>query len=256
MNNILLERKDNIAIVTINRPKALNALNSETLNEIKEVVLELENDDTVKAVILTGSGDKAFVAGADISEMSSLDSVEAYDFGKRGQSVFTLIEKSKKPYIAAVNGFALGGGCEISLSCDVRIASENAKFAIPEVTLGVIPGFGGTQRLPKIVGLGRAKEMLMTGGMISAEQADKWGLVNRVVPQEELLATCEELAKKAAKNSSFAIAKGIQAMNEANQIKQEDGLEMEALIFGNLFTYPDQKEGMAAFLEKRKANFK
>lgn len=256
MNNILVEKKDKIAVVTINRPKALNALNSETLGEIEQVVLELEKDDEVRVVILTGSGEKAFVAGADIAEMSTLNTVEAYDFGKRGQGVFTLIENSSKPYIAAVNGFALGGGLELSLSCDFRIASDNAKFAIPEVTLGVIPGFGGTQRLPKIVGLGRAKEMLTTGAMISAEQADKWGLVNRVVTQEELLPACEEVAKKITRNSAYAITGGLKAMNEANQIKQEDGLEIEALMFGKAFTYPDQKEGMAAFLEKRRANFK
>lgn len=256
MNNILVEKKEKIAVVTINRPKALNALNSETLEEIKQVVTELETDDEVRVVILTGSGEKAFVAGADIAEMSSLNTVEAYEFGKRGQSVFTLIENSTKPYIAAVNGFALGGGLELALSCDFRIASDNAKFAIPEVTLGVIPGFGGTQRLPKIAGLGRAKEMLVTGAMISAEQADKWGIVNSVVTQEELLPTCEKLAGKVARNSAYAIAGGLKTMNEASQIKQEDGLEMEALMFGKAFSYPDQKEGMAAFLEKRKANFK
>ena len=256
MNNILVEKKEKIAVVTINRPKALNALNSETLEEIKQVVTELETDDEVRVVILTGSGEKAFVAGADIAEMSSLNTVEAYEFGKRGQSVFTLIENSTKPYIAAVNGFALGGGLELALSCDFRIASDNAKFAIPEVTLGVIPGFGGTQRLPKIAGLGRAKAMLVTGAMISAEQADKWGIVNSVVTQEELLPTCEKLAGKVARNSAYAIAGGLKTMNEASQIKQEDGLEMEALMFGKAFSYPDQKEGMAAFLEKRKANFK
>lgn len=256
MNNILLEKKDNFAVVTINRPKSLNALNSETLLEIKSVVSELEKDDSVKAVILTGSGEKAFVAGADISEMVNLNTVEGYEFGKRGQEVFTLIENSRKPYIAAVNGFALGGGCEIAMACDFRIASENAKFGIPEVTLGVVPGFGGTQRLPKLVGLGRAKEMLVTGGMYGAELAERWGLVNSVVPQSELMSKCEEIAGKIAKNSAYAIYSGLEAMNQANQIKQSDGLELEALIFGKTFSFPDQKEGMSAFLEKRKANFK
>lgn len=256
MDNILLEKKDGYAILTINRPKALNALNSATLLEIQSAVKELEEDEKIKAVILTGSGEKAFVAGADISEMSDLNTVEAYEFGKRGQDTFLMIEKSSKFYIAAVNGFALGGGCEISMSCDMRIASDNAKFGIPEVTLGVIPGFGGTQRLPKLVGLGRAKEMLATGGMIKADQAERWGLVNSVYPISDLLAEAEKIASKVAKNSSYAVACGLEAMNQATQIKLVDGLELEALIFGKTFSYPDQKEGMKAFLEKRQANFK
>lgn len=256
LENILLEKKDGYAVLTINRPKALNALNSATLLEIQEAVKELEADKSVKAVILTGSGEKSFVAGADISEMANLNTVEAYEFGKRGQDTFSMIENSSKFYIAAVNGFALGGGCEISMSCDMRIASDNAKFGIPEVTLGVIPGFGGTQRLPKLVGLGRAKEMLATGGMIKADKAEAWGLVNSVYPQAELLAEAEKLAQKVAKNSQYAVASGLEAMNQATQIKLNDGLEMEALIFGKAFSYPDQKEGMSAFLEKRQANFK
>ena len=256
MDNILLKKKDGYAILTINRPKALNALNSATLLEIQSAVKELEEDEKIKAVILTGSGEKAFVAGADISEMSDLNTVEAYEFGKRGQDTFLMIEKSSKFYIAAVNGFALGGGCEISMSCDMRIASDNAKFGIPEVTLGVIPGFGGTQRLPKLVGLGRAKEMLATGGMIKADQAERWGLVNSVYPISDLLAEAEKIASKVAKNSSYAVACGLEAMNQATQIKLVDGLELEALIFGKTFSYPDQKEGMKAFLEKRQANFK
>ena len=256
MDNILLKKKDGYAILTINRPKALNALNSATLLEIQSAGQELEEDEKIKAVILTGSGEKAFVAGADISEMSDLNTVEAYEFGKRGQDTFLMIEKSSKFYIAAVNGFALGGGCEISMSCDMRIASDNAKFGIPEVTLGVIPGFGGTQRLPKLVGLGRAKEMLATGGMIKADQAERWGLVNSVYPISDLLAEAEKIASKVAKNSSYAVACGLEAMNQATQIKLVDGLELEALIFGKTFSYPDQKEGMKAFLEKRQANFK
>ena len=256
MENILLEKKDGFAVLTINRPKALNALNSATLLEIQEAVRELENDNEVKAVILTGAGEKAFVAGADISEMADLNTVEAYEFGKRGQETFSMIENSSKFYIAAVNGFALGGGCEISMSCDMRIASENAKFGIPEVTLGVIPGFGGTQRLPKLVGLGRAKEMLATGGMVKADKAEAWGLVNSVYPIENLLEEAEKIAQSVAKNSAYAVASGLEAMNQSTQIKQADGLEIEALIFGKTFTFPDQKEGMSAFLEKRKANFK
>lgn len=256
MENILLEKKDGYAVLTINRPKALNALNSATLLEIQEAVKNIENDESIKAVIITGSGEKAFVAGADISEMANLGTVEAYEFGKRGQETFSLIENSKKFYIAAVNGFALGGGCEISMSCDMRIASDNAKFGIPEVTLGVIPGFGGTQRLPKLVGLGRAKEMLATGGMIDASKAEKWGLVNSVYAQKDLLEEAYKIASKVAKNSSYAIAGGLEAMNQASQIKLSDGLELEALTFAKAFSYPDQEEGMKAFLEKRKANFK
>lgn len=256
MENILLEIKDGYAIVTINRPKALNALNSKTLLEIQEAVKQLEENNDVKAVILTGSGEKSFVAGADISEMSDLGTVESYEFAKRGQETFSLIENSKKFYIAAVNGFALGGGCELSMGCDVRIASENAKFGIPEVTLGVIPGFGGTQRLPHLIGLGRAKEMLATGGMYDAATAEKWGLVNNVYSKEELLPKAEELAKKVAKNSAYAVSSGKHAMNQATQIKLSDGLEMEALLFAKAFSFPDQKEGMKAFIEKRKAEFK
>ena len=256
MDNILLEKKEAFAVLTVNRPKSLNALNSATLLEIQNAVKEIEEDDSIKAVILTGSGEKAFVAGADISEMSDLNTVEAYEFGKRGQETFSMIEKSSKFYIAAVNGFALGGGCEISMACDMRIASDNAKFGIPEVSLGVIPGFGGTQRLPKLVGLGRAKEMLATGGMIKSDKALEWGLVNSVYPLGTLMEEAEKLAKKIVQNSSYAIASGIEAMNQSTQIKLEDGLELEALIFSKAFSYPDQKEGMKAFLEKRKANFK
>lgn len=256
MENILLEKKDGYAVLTINRPKALNALNSATLLEIRDAVLEIEEDDAIKAVIVTGSGEKAFVAGADISEMAGYDTVEGYEFGRRGQETFSLIENSKKFYIAAVNGFALGGGCELSLSCDMRIASENAKFGVPETTLGVIPGFGGTQRLPKAVGLGRAKEMMATGGMYNAEVAERWGLVNAVYPIADLVAQAEKLAQKIAKNSTYAISSGIYAMNQSTQIKLSDGLEVEALHFAKAFSYPDQKEGMTAFLEKRKANFK
>lgn len=256
MENITLDIKDGYAIVTINRPKALNALNSQTLLEIQEVVKELEKKDEVKVVILTGSGEKAFVAGADISEMADLDSVESYKFAKRGQETFSLIENSNKFYIAAVNGFALGGGCELSIACDIRIASENAKFGIPEATLGVIPGFGGTQRLPKLIGIGRAKQMLATGEMCDAITAEKWGLVNSIHEKEQLLSICEEMAKKIANNSAYAISSGINAINQSTQIKLNDGLEIEALLFAKAFSYPDQKEGMKAFIEKRKANFK
>lgn len=256
MNNIIVEKNGKIATLTINRPKVLNALNDETLAEIRSAVKDLEEDQDVRVVIITGSGDKAFVAGADISKMCNMNPVEAYEFGKAGQDTFLDIEKGKNFYIAAVNGFALGGGCELAMACDMRIASENAKLGLPEVTLGVIPAFGGTQRLPKLVGLGKAKEMMATGGMIDAHEAEKWGLVNHVVKQEELMDKANEIANKVVKNSSFGIANGLEAMNESTQIKLADGLEIEALIFAKLFSYPDQKEGMGAFLEKRKANFK
>lgn len=256
MENILLDLKEGYAILTINRPKALNALNSKTLLEIQEAVKELEKNPTVKSVIITGSGENSFVAGADISEMQDLGAVESYEFSKRGQETFTMIENSKKFFIAAVNGFALGGGCELSIACDMRIASENAKFGIPEAALGVIPGFGGTQRLPKLIGLGRAKEMMATGAMYDAKTAEQWGLVNSVYPKEDLLTKAEEISKKIANNSAYAIESGKSAMNQSTQIKLTDGLEMEALLFAKAFAYPDQKEGMKAFLEKRKAEFK
>lgn len=256
MENILLNFKEGYALLTINRPKALNALNSQTLLEIQEAVREIEGKDDIKVVILTGGGEKSFVAGADIAEMSDLGSVKGYEFAKKGQETFDLIENSPKFFIAAVNGFALGGGCELAMSCDMRIASENAKFGIPEATLGVIPGFGGTQRLPKLIGLGRAKEMLAIGGMTDAATAEKWGLVNSVYTKEELLPKAEEMAQKIAKNSAYAIASGKHAMNQSTQIKLSDGLELEALLFAKAFSYPDQKEGMKAFIEKRKAEFK
>lgn len=255
MNNIKLEKSEGMAILTIDRPKALNALNSETLDEIKQVVLEIEEDDSVRVVIVTGGGEKAFVAGADISEMANLSNTEAYEFGVKGQSTFTLIENSTKPYIAAVNGFALGGGCELALACDIRYASENAKFGLPETTLGILPGFGGTQRLPKIVGLGRAKEIMTSGNMIDAETAEKWGLANKVFTKEELMNESKKLANKIAKGSRRGITAGLQAMNQATQTKLSDGLELEALLFSKAFGYQDQKEGMAAFLEKRPADF-
>lgn len=256
MTNILIEKKGKIATLTINRPKVLNALNSETLDEIRCAVHDLEEDENIRVVIITGSGEKSFVAGADISQMREMNSVEAYEFGKIGQDTFSDIENGKNFYIAAVNGFALGGGCELAMACDMRIASENAKMGLPEVTLGVIPSFGGTQRLPKLVGLGKAKEMMATGAMISADEAEKWGLVNYVVEQDNLLSKAEEIANKIISNSSFGIANGLEAMNQSTQIKLKDGLEIEALIFAKLFSHPDQKEGMGAFLEKRKANFK
>lgn len=255
MKNVKVEKSEGIAILTIDRPKALNALNSETLDEIKEVVLELENDNEVRVVIVTGGGEKAFVAGADISEMANLSNTEAYEFGVKGQSTFSLIENSTKPYIAAVNGFALGGGCELSLACDIRYASENAKFGLPETTLGILPGFGGTQRLPKIVGLGRAKEIMTSGNMIDAETAEKWGLANKVFPKDELMDAAKKLAAKIAKGSKRGIAAGLQAMNQSTQTKLSDGLELEALLFSKVFGYQDQKEGMKAFLEKRPADF-
>lgn len=255
MNNVKIERNDGVAVLTINRPKALNALNSETLEDIRQAVEELEQDNAVRVVIVTGEGDKAFVAGADISEMADLNNTEAYEFAAKGQRVFDLIENSTKPYIAAVNGFALGGGCELSLACDIRYASDNARFGIPETTLGILPGFGGTQRLPKVVGLGRAKEMMASGNMIKAEQAEQWGLANKVVPQADLMAEATKLAQKIAKGSKYGISAGLQAMNQSTQTKLTDGLELEALLFSKSFGYNDQKEGMKAFLEKREADF-
>ena len=256
MRNIRLERNNKIATLIINRPKVLNALNTETLDEIYNTVKNIDKDDSISVVIITGSGEKAFVAGADISEMADINPVEGYNFAKKGQDTFQAIEDSDKFYIAAVNGFALGGGCELAMACDIRIASENAKMGLPEVALGVIPAFGGTQRLPKLVGLGKAKEMVATALMLNSAEAENWGLVNYVVSQEKLLEKSEEIAKNVIKNSLFAISNGLKAMNQSTQIKLKDGLEMEALIFSKLFSHEDQKEGMKAFLEKRKAKFK
>lgn len=246
---------DHIAVVVINRPKALNALNQDVLGQLYETMKKLDADQSVKAVILTGSGDKAFVAGADIAAMQKLTPAEARHFAEFGQQTMNQVAGMRPFVIAAVNGYALGGGCELAMACDLRVASKKARFGIPEVTLGVIPGFGGTQRLPRLIGLGRAKEMLATGRQVKAEEAKNIGLVNEVVESEELFSYCIELAEKIAKNSTGAISLGKQAMSTGTEMSLAQGLEMEASLFGMAFSGADQKEGMTAFLEKRNASF-
>jgi enoyl-CoA hydratase len=254
--NVLVEKKDNIAYVTINRPKVLNALNVKTVQELSDAFESLAGDDDVAAVILTGSGEKAFVAGADITEFLELSADGARDYARRGQKLFSMIERLGKPVIAAVNGFALGGGCEIAMACTYRIASENAKLGQPEVGLGLIPGFGGTQRLPRLVGKGRAMEMILTGRPIDAETAGRYGLVNRVVPQDQLIEACEKSAKTIAKQGPLAVKYCLEAVDSGLNMSLDDGLVLEADLFGLVFASEDSREGTTAFVEKRKPDFK
>ena len=253
--NLLFESENGIGIVTINRPKALNALNAATICELEQMFDELAKDDTVKVVILTGGGEKSFVAGADISEMQSMSALEGRSWAKSAQAVFNKIENLPKPVIAAVNGFALGGGCEICMACDIRIASEKAKFGQPEVSLGIPPGFGGTQRLARLVGKGRAKELLFSGDMIDAAEAYRIGLANKVASPEELMNTAKAMAQKFMSRAPIAVQVCKAAVNEGLDTDLESGIAYEAEVFGLCFATADQKEGMAAFLEKRKANF-
>lgn len=252
MNNLLLEVENGVALLTINRPKALNALNSETLAELNTCLAELENNDEVKVVILTGSGEKSFVAGADISEMVNATPAEGRKMGLLAREAFGRLENMPQVTIAAVNGFALGGGCEISMACDIRIASDNAKFGQPECGLGILPGFGGTQRLPRLVGKGRAKELIFTCDMISADDAFRMGLANHVVPQAELIDYCKAMAGRIMKNGPLAVALAKQAINTGSDTDLDSGLKLEANLFGLSFSTADKMEGMTAFLEKRK----
>ena len=255
MENILIEKQDAIAIVTINRPTKLNALNKATIQELHDGFKSLNEDKSVKAIIITGSGEKAFVAGADISEFANFSVEEGGKLAAQGQELlFDFIQNLSTPVIAAVNGFALGGGLELAMACHFRTVSTNAKMGLPEVTLGVIPGYGGTQRLAQLVGKGRAMELIMTAGMIDAETAKNYGLVNHVVAQEELLDFTKGIASKIANNSSVAIAKAIEAIN-ANFEDGTNGYEVEIKNFGLSFGTEDFKEGTTAFLEKRKADF-
>lgn len=256
MENILIEKLDNIAIITINRPEKLNALNKATILELHEGFKSLNEDKLVKVILITGSGEKAFVAGADISEFAHFSEEDGGKLAAKGQELlFDFVQNLSTPVIAAVNGFALGGGLELAMACHFRVASDNAKMGLPEVTLGVIPGYGGTQRLSQLVGKGRAMEMIMTAGMIDAQTALNYGLVNHVVPQAELLDLAKGIASKIVKNSSAAISKAIEAIN-ANFEDGVNGFEVEIENFGACFGTEDFKEGTTAFLEKRKANFK
>ncbi len=253
--NILSEINNSIATITINRPTKLNALNIETIQELHDAFKTSNQDKNIKVIIITGSGEKAFVAGADISEFSDFDIEEGQELAAKGQELlFNLIENLSTPVIAAVNGFALGGGLELAMACHFRIASDNAKMGLPEVSLGVIPGYGGTQRLPQLVGKGRAMEMILTAGMIDANQALNYGLVNHVTTQEELLPLCEKIAGKITRNSSVAIGAAIKAIN-ANYKDGVNGFDVEIEQFGNCFGTEDFAEGTSAFLEKRKADF-
>ena len=254
-DNILVVKNSKIAQVTINRPNKLNALNSATIHELSDAFEDLEDDEDVNVIVLTGSGDKAFVAGADISEFAHFSVDEGGGLARKGQEMlFNLIENLSTPVIAAINGFALGGGLELAMACHFRIASDNAKMGLPEVSLGVIPGYGGTQRLPQLVGKGKAMEMIMTATMIPADEALNCGLVNHVTTQEELLPLAEKIAGKIMRNSSVAISAAIRAVN-ANFEDGVNGFDIEIEEFGECFGTNDFKEGTTAFLEKRKPNF-
>ena len=253
MEFITYKVEGQIGIITINRPKALNALNSAVLDELDKT-LDAVDQEAIRCLILTGAGEKSFVAGADIGEMSTLTKAEGEAFGKKGNDVFRKLETFPIPVIAAVNGFALGGGCEISMSCDIRICSENAVFGQPEVGLGITPGFGGTQRLARIVGTGKAKEMIYGARNIKAEEAYRIGLVNNVYPAEELMPAAKKLASTIARNAPIAVRNCKRAINEGIQVDMDQAIVIEEKLFGSCFETCDQKEGMNAFLEKRKVD--
>ena len=252
MTNILLEKKGYIAVATINRPKALNALNSEVLSDLDELVATVKADDEIRALVITGSGEKAFVAGADIGEMSTLTKEGGTAFGKHGNDVFRAIETLPIPTIAAVNGFALGGGCELSMACDIRICADTAVFGQPETGLGITPGFGGTQRLARLVSPGMAKQLIYTAKNIKADEAYRIGLVNAVYPLEELMPAAEKLAETIAKNAPIAVRACKKAINDGLQVDMDKAIVIEEELFGSCFQSADQIEGMSAFLEKRK----
>jgi enoyl-CoA hydratase len=253
--NIVAEHEDHLGFITIDRPKKLNALNKATIKELHDAFVTLDEDNDIRVIIITGSGEKAFVAGADISEFADFDAKQGKNLAAKGQKeLFDLVAELSTPVIAAVNGFALGGGLELAMASHIRVASGNAKMGLPEVSLGLIPGYGGTQRLPQLVGKGRALEMITTGGMITADQALSYGLVNHVVSQEELLSFCEDLGSKIARNSPMAIGAAIKAVN-ANYDESVNGFKVEIAAFGNCFGTEDFEEGTSAFLEKRKPNF-
>ena len=252
MTNILLEKKGLYAVATINRPKALNALNSEVLSDLDELVRTVSADADIRALVITGSGEKAFVAGADIGEMSTLTPAEGEAFGKHGNDVFRKLETLPIPTIAAVNGFALGGGCELSMSCDIRLCADTAVFGQPEAGLGITPGFGGTQRLARVVSPGMAKQLIYTAKNIKADEAYRIGLVNAVYPLDELLPAAEKMAETIAKNAPIAVRACKKAINEGLEAKMDDAVVIEEKLFGSCFQTADQIEGMSAFLEKRK----
>jgi len=256
LTNVLYETKGPIAYVTVNRPEVLNALDSDTWGDLERAFEEALEDPTVRGVILTGAGEKAFIAGADISELAEITAVEAQKSSRFGQSVLDLIENLGKPVIAAVNGFALGGGCETAMACTIRIASEKAKFGQPEVTLGLMPGGGGTQRLPRLVGKGRALQLILSGEIISAQEAYRIGLVNEVVPPAELIPRAEAILHRILANAPIAIRLSLEAVNKGVETSQDEGLALEASFFGLCAGTEDKKEGTTAFLAKRAPQFK
>ena len=256
MDNVRIETREGVAIITVDRPKVLNALNAQTVGEIGEAFEQARNDENVKAVILTGGGEKAFVAGADIGELAKMTPITGKATAERGQAVFAKIERFPKPVIAAINGFALGGGCELALACHIRIASEKAQIGLPEVTLGIIPGYGGTQRMARLLGKGKALELILTGDRIPAAEAERIGLVNKVVAPEELMNVAMELAKKIASRGPLAVRAAIEAVMSGSEMPLDEGFFLEATLFGLLASTDDMKEGMGAFLEKRTADFK
>jgi len=254
--NIILEHEKGIATIYVNRPEKLNALNKDTIQELHDTLKLVDKNPDIRVIIITGSGEKAFVAGADIAEFAHFSAEEGTQLAAKGQQIlFDFVENMKTPVIAAINGFALGGGLELAMACHFRIASENAKMGLPETSLGLIPGYGGTQRLPQLIGKGRATEMILTAGMIDAETAKIYGLVNHVVPQSELFSAYMTIATRIMKNSPLAISKAIEAIN-ANFISGVNGFDVEINAFGECFATEDFKEGTTAFLEKRKAEFK
>jgi enoyl-CoA hydratase len=251
-DNLLLERDDAVAVVTFNRPKVLNALNSQTLNELESALTELKADTGVRAIVLTGAGEKAFVAGADINELAVLTPVQGQEHARRGQLLFDAIEHLGKPVIAAINGFALGGGCELAMACTLRLAADTARFGQPEVNLGLMPGYAGSQRLPRLVGKGVALEILLTGDMISAERAYEIGLVNRVVPAAELMSEAKKLAHALASKAPLAVRYILGAVHHGMETPFAEGEYLETSLFGTIASSEDMREGTKAFLEKRK----
>lgn len=253
--NIILEKENNLAILSINRPAALNALNKATLVEIRQAIDDVQADTNISALIITGSGSKAFVAGADIAYMQPLSAPEGREFSDYGEKTFRMIELMEKPVIAAINGFALGGGCELAMACDIRLAAENALFGQPEVGLGVIPGFGGTQRLPRLIGEGRAKELIFSADTINAAEAYRLGLVNHIYPTQELMEQAKKLAQKISSKAPLAVGYAKYAIGRGIQVDLDTSMGIESDMFGMCSSTMDQKEGMKAFLEKRKPVF-
>ncbi|RPH95834.1 hypothetical protein EHM69_03330 [candidate division KSB1 bacterium] len=256
MENLLLEYRNPVAVITVNRPRAMNSLTVATLHEFNSLLDELTSHSDIRAVVLTGAGEKAFVAGADIAEIRDLGMLSGKEFAARGLALFSRIEKLRIPVIAAVNGYALGGGCELAMACHLRIVSENAKFAQPEINLGLIPGYGGTQRLPRLIGRARALDLLLTGRMIPAEEALQWGLVNAVVPQSELMTIALKLAADLAGKPRKAVEAILEAVDSGLQIGLDRGLQVEENLFSFCCGTDDKNEGTAAFLEKRTPEFK